>query len=472
MAFSPDGKTLASGLLGGSIGLWDAATGRKTGEMSGHVKFSRGLAFFTGGKTLAACNNEGSVTIWDVVRGQQRATLRKSDCPVYSLAVAPDGQTIATGADDGQVELWRAADEREVTAESPNRERLIELAGESSWQGALLQERGQDALAVNSYLDAVALYESTAAQFPGPSDCRQSLRLIYRCLFKLLAESTQVGAPECSRALSLTDRAIALAERETNALPERVALCCDKAKLLEKAGQPEEALATFTKAVEWGSADTKACASILAEARLRRGGLLQRMSRLAEAAAELCQTLNIPRRDAGAGTNLVDLSPFYNENLSRFNTTTPAPLPTGIRSLAGTEFDVRGLIQLPRRRLGSVAGIPIRRKFSRLQVLHSADWGEGDGTKIGAFILHYADGEQVELPIRFGEDVRDWWGDSIDATRATVAWTGPRLSDPNALVRLFKRTWDNPRPEVEVQGLDFASTGTECAPFLVALTVE
>jgi len=118
VAFSPDGKTLASGLMGGNIGLWDAATGRLKAEMSGPEKFTRVLAFFPDGKTLAACNYEGSVTLWDTARRQQRATLRKGRSTAYSLAVSPDGRTLATGNSDGEVEFWRAADERDVAAQS------------------------------------------------------------------------------------------------------------------------------------------------------------------------------------------------------------------------------------------------------------------------------------------------------------------------------------------------------------------
>ncbi len=39
-------------------------------------------------------------------------------------------------------------------------------------------------------------------------------------------------------------------------------------------------------------------------------------------------------------------------------------------------------------------------------------------------------------------------------------------------LRLVKRTWDNPSPEVEVEPIDFTSTMTQCAPFLIALTLE
>jgi hypothetical protein len=72
--------------------------------------------------------------------------------------------------------------------------------------------------------------------------------------------------------------------------------------------------------------------------------------------------------------------------------------------------------------------------------------------------------------------VRNWWyrENDLEAGRATVAWTGqnPDASKNNATLCLFKRTWESPRPEAEVESIDFTSRVTESAPFLIALTVE
>ncbi len=150
------------------------------------------------------------------------------------------------------------------------------------------------------------------------------------------------------------------------------------------------------------------------------------------------------------------------------------------------QFDVRGVVQLAGaglqsllgdRYLASVVEIPICRTFARLHVLHGTGWNEPDGAKIGGYVLHYADGRQLELPILYGQDVRDWWlpADRGNSIHATVAWTGrsPALhAGEDCFLRLFKRNWDNPRPEVEVESIDFTSTMTRCGPFLIALTVE
>jgi len=87
-------------------------------------------------------------------------------------------------------------------------------------------------------------------------------------------------------------------------------------------------------------------------------------------------------------------------------------------------------------------------------------------------VLHYADGEQRELPLVVGEDVRDW---SVNinpgqpATNATEAWTGPGGTGG---LRLDHRAYENPRPDVEITTLDFISARTQATPFVVAITLE
>jgi hypothetical protein len=203
--------------------------------------------------------------------------------------------------------------------------------------------------------------------------------------------------------------------------------------------------------------------------------------------------LPIPARDPRAGLEQIDLSGLYNAALTE--TWQPATsldevdmnlsaLPGGLQDLAGVSFDVRGLIQLRRtaadwlwewRRFPQQVSVQVGRKFSRLQVLHAAINAERAGTRIGTYLLHYADGSQLPLEIICGRDLGDWSEDPAEPKpkEAVVAWTGedPSRHDGRSL-RLFQRTYANPQPDLEVARIDFVSAMTKSGPFLVAMTVE
>ena len=71
----------------------------------------------------------------------------------------------------------------------------------------------------------------------------------------------------------------------------------------------------------------------------------------------------------------------------------------------------------------------------------------------------------------------DWWvlpGDNLQVSGAKVAWKGDneRTRDLDYTIQLYKYTWINPSPDIEMETLDFISDGMESAPFLMAITVE
>lgn len=201
-----------------------------------------------------------------------------------------------------------------------------------------------------------------------------------------------------------------------------------------------------------------------------------------------CRAALIPARDAAVPPQLLDLSRAYTHAFDLLPRRDFAQLPRGRQTLDGTEFDLRGLVQLDRRAERADAAGPFH-PFAVISVgqrcrrLHFLQATEGDprvdGSVVAHWIVHYADGSTREWPVIYGAHIRDgwWWMDQepLEATQATLAWRGapPMWNRPNlGGVRLFKTTWVNPQPEVEVTRLEFKIGETALKPFVVAITAE
>jgi hypothetical protein len=203
----------------------------------------------------------------------------------------------------------------------------------------------------------------------------------------------------------------------------------------------------------------------------------------------------IPARDPKADSRLIDLTGKYNALLSEqwhpdanglpSGVNHLDALPRGVQKLGGTDFDVRGVIQLTGTQAEfaggafpeSQPGIKIGQKCKQLTMLQATGWRTEDGTTIGTYVLHYVGGAQATLNIVYGVDARDWWlssGEPKEAKSATIAWTGSNSAADGAgsSLRLFKRTYDNPKPDLTIETIDFVSTQSESAPFLIAVTLE
>ena len=103
VAFAPDGRTLASVGFDGVARVWDVATGRPKRELRGHDKVLLYQVFTPDGALLATAGADDTVRVWDVATGD--LVQRETDTGHGGLAIAPDGSFIVSAGPRG-VRLW------------------------------------------------------------------------------------------------------------------------------------------------------------------------------------------------------------------------------------------------------------------------------------------------------------------------------------------------------------------------------
>jgi WD40 repeat protein/serine/threonine protein kinase len=125
VASSPDGKRIASAGGGnpywraqgpgsikpGEVILWNASTGERLHTLGGFKHLVHGIAFSPDGKRLASASVDGKVRVWDVAAGKE--LYRKDVSGAYCVAYSPNGELLAAGEGDGGIVVWEAASGKE-----------------------------------------------------------------------------------------------------------------------------------------------------------------------------------------------------------------------------------------------------------------------------------------------------------------------------------------------------------------------
>jgi len=164
MAYSSDGKTLATVSEDKAVRLWDATTGGARAMLQGHSTPVDSVAFSPDGKMLASGAGDwrhstvpGELKLWDAKSRVLIADLKGHAGPIFSLAFTPDGKTLASGSADGVVKLW------DMTKHS---ERATLSSGNGAWvRGLAITSDGK--ILASSHFLTVTLWNLESRQAIG-----------------------------------------------------------------------------------------------------------------------------------------------------------------------------------------------------------------------------------------------------------------------------------------------------------------
>ncbi|HZY87602.1 MAG TPA: WD40 repeat domain-containing protein, partial [Gemmataceae bacterium] len=112
VAFSADGRLVAASLSypgrggAGPILVWDAATGREVRFFKGRQTWAQSMAFTPDGRALATGSFDGGLRLWELASGRRRHTFVGHEGQMLSVAFSPDGRLLAAASSDAPVFVW------------------------------------------------------------------------------------------------------------------------------------------------------------------------------------------------------------------------------------------------------------------------------------------------------------------------------------------------------------------------------
>jgi WD40 repeat protein len=156
IAFSPDGRYLATGGVDQTIKIWDVATGRELRTLTGHVRAVKAVAFSPDAKLLASGGADGKIKLWEIASGSEVGGLPGHTQAVNALVFSRDGRWLASGGADFAVKLWDVAARREERS----------LVGHTGWVLALAFSPDGSLLASGSLDATIRLWSLSSKRKP------------------------------------------------------------------------------------------------------------------------------------------------------------------------------------------------------------------------------------------------------------------------------------------------------------------
>jgi WD40 repeat protein len=169
VAFSPDGKMLASAHNDSTIQLWDLGNGRVIRSFVGHTGHVPFVVFSPDGKMLAGGSPDQTVKLWEVSSGRFIRLFKGHKGSIYSVAFSPDGKMLASGSHDQTLKLWEVSSGRLIHS----------FEGHKSFVQSIAFSPDGKLLASGSYDQTLKLWEVNSGRsirsFEGHTDWVQSV---------------------------------------------------------------------------------------------------------------------------------------------------------------------------------------------------------------------------------------------------------------------------------------------------------
>jgi WD40 repeat protein len=109
VAFSPDGRLLATASADGTVRLWAVPTGEAKATLRGHTDSVGHVAFSPDGLRLATASADATVRLWDATTAERLLTFSGHTGGVWRVAFSPDGAWLATASADGTAKVYPLA---------------------------------------------------------------------------------------------------------------------------------------------------------------------------------------------------------------------------------------------------------------------------------------------------------------------------------------------------------------------------
>ncbi|KAF4618293.1 hypothetical protein D9613_011524 [Agrocybe pediades] len=188
VAFSPNSKHLVSGSWDDTIRLWDIEKMEQVGDpWKGHTAVVRCVTFSPDGKKVVSASDDETLRLWDPEIGKEIAVLKGHEDIILSVAFSPDGLHIASGSDDCTVRIWDARTYQQVgeplkghtysiwsVAYSPNGKQIASGSWDDTirlWDADTMVQVGEPLKGHSDYIRSVCFSPNGKLLASGSDDC-------------------------------------------------------------------------------------------------------------------------------------------------------------------------------------------------------------------------------------------------------------------------------------------------------------